>query len=126
MSAIPSRKLVTKKSHSDWSELTDFALSWTKHRLLRSTLMTITTIGYVAGFLTTLSFVPQVIRAYRTRSVNDLSWVWLSVFMAGLLGWLTYGLILRDWPMILANTITISLCVVLMYMKARYRNLPGR
>jgi MtN3 and saliva related transmembrane protein len=88
--------------------------------------MTITTIGYVAGFLTTLSFVPQVIRAYRTRSVNDLSWVWLSVFMAGLLGWLTYGLILRDWPMILANTITISLCVVLMYMKARYRNLPGR
>jgi MtN3 and saliva related transmembrane protein len=94
--------------------------------LLRSKLMTIQTIGYVAGFLTTLSFVPQVVRAYRTRSVHDLSWIWLLVFVAGLSGWLTYGLVLNDWPMILANSITISLCVALMYMKVRYKNVPGR
>jgi MtN3 and saliva related transmembrane protein len=88
--------------------------------------MKISTIGYVAGFLTTLSFVPQVLRAYRTRSVNDLSWIWLLIFMSGLAGWLTYGLILNDWPMILANTMTISLCAVLMLMKVRFRNLSGR
>jgi MtN3 and saliva related transmembrane protein len=66
--------------------------------------MTVTTIGYIAGFLTTLAFVPQVVRAYRTRSVKDLSWIWLFIFSTGLFMWLTYGLVLNDWPMILANS----------------------
>lgn len=88
--------------------------------------MTVTTIGYIAGFLTTLAFVPQVVRAYRTRSVNDLSWIWLFIFISGLFMWLTYGLVLNDWPMILANSLTISLCLLLMLMKVRYKNVADR
>jgi MtN3 and saliva related transmembrane protein len=88
--------------------------------------MTVTTIGYIAGFLTTLAFVPQVVRAYRTRSVNDLSWIWLFIFISGLFMWLTYGLVLNDWPMILANSLTISLCLLLMLMKLRYKNAADR
>lgn len=88
--------------------------------------MTITMIGYAAGFLTTIAFVPQVVRAFRTRSVDDLSWIWLLLFMTGLGMWLTYGLVLNNWPMILANSITITLCFVLIFMKVRYRNVPGR
>jgi MtN3 and saliva related transmembrane protein len=74
-------------------------------------------IGYTAGFLTTFSFLPQVVRAYRTRSCADLSWPWLVVFVVGLFLWLAYGLILRNWPMILANSVTLSFCFVLVWLK---------
>ena len=83
--------------------------------------MDIVWIGYLAGILTTLSFVPQVIRAFRTRHCEDLSWAWLFVFQTGLFLWFVYGVILKNWPMILSNSITMSLCFALMVMKARYK-----
>ena len=82
--------------------------------------MNVSIFGYVAGFLTTLSFIPQVARAYRTRHCEDLSWAWLFVFQTGLGLWFLYGVILHNWPMILSNSITMSLCFALMVMKARY------
>lgn len=82
--------------------------------------MSLTLIGYMAGFCTTASFVPQVIRAWRTRHTDDLAWGWLIIFECGLAGWLTYGVVLHDWPMIFANTITITLCSALMVMKVRF------
>jgi MtN3 and saliva related transmembrane protein len=77
-------------------------------------------IGYLAGTLTTLSFVPQVVRAWRTRHADDIAWGWLIIFQLGLGLWLTYGVVLRNWPMILANTVTMTLCTVLMVMKHRF------
>jgi len=82
-------------------------------------------IGYVAGFCTTVSFVPQVVRAWRTRHAGDIAWGWLIIFQLGLGLWLTYGLILRNWPMILANTITMTLCTILMIMKYRFAKPAG-
>ena len=79
-------------------------------------------IGYTAGFLTTIAFVPQVLRVFRRRSGHDLSWTWLVVFMVGLLLWLTYGVILHNWPMIVANTVTLTLCFALIWMKVRYKD----
>ena len=76
-------------------------------------------VGYVAGTLTTLSFVPQVRRALRTRKTDDISWGWLAMFQTGVVLWLIYGLVLHDWPIILANLVTMSLCGVLMAVKAR-------
>lgn len=82
-------------------------------------------IGYVAGFCTTISFVPQVLRAWRTRHTNDIAWGWLIIFQLGLALWFGYGLILRNWPMILANGVTMTLCSILMVMKYRYAK-PSR
>ena len=82
--------------------------------------MDFTFIGYTAGFLTTASFLPQVVRAYRTRSCRDLSWPWLLAFIAGLLLWLLYGIILHNWPMILANSVTLTFCFALVWMKLTY------
>jgi MtN3 and saliva related transmembrane protein len=83
-------------------------------------------IGYVAGFCTTMSFVPQVLRAWRTRHVDDIAWGWLLVFQFGLALWLAYGVVLHNWPMILANSVTIALCTMLMLMKYRYsKPAPG-
>jgi MtN3 and saliva related transmembrane protein len=76
-------------------------------------------LGFAAGFLTTISFVPQVARAYTTRSADDLSWAWLVVFETGVGLWLAYGLLLHDWPMILSNSITLVLCTALIALKLR-------
>jgi MtN3 and saliva related transmembrane protein len=73
-------------------------------------------VGCVAGFLTTASFIPQVIRAYRTRSCRDLLWPWL-MFSVGLALWISYGVHHHAWPIILANAFTLALCGVLMTMK---------
>jgi MtN3 and saliva related transmembrane protein len=75
--------------------------------------------GFVAGFLTTVSFVPQVARAYTTRSADDLSWAWLIVFETGVGLWLIYGVLLHNWPMMLSNSVTLFLCTALIVLKFR-------
>jgi|CXWL01.1.fsa_nt_gi MtN3 and saliva related transmembrane protein len=74
-------------------------------------------IGFLAGTLTTLSFVPQVAKALRSRSTGDLSTVMLTAFTAGVALWLLYGVALRSWPVILANAITLVLAGVLLRLK---------
>jgi MtN3 and saliva related transmembrane protein len=78
-------------------------------------------IGYGAAFLTTASFVPQVVKTLRTRDVSGISLVMYSMFTAGVALWLVYGIILAAWPIVLANTITLSLAVAILVMKLRYR-----
>ena len=76
-------------------------------------------IGLAAGTLTTLSFVPQVIRAWRTRSVNDLSMEMLVTFNVGVALWTVYGIALGEFPIILTNSITLGLALTLLVFKLR-------
>ena len=76
-------------------------------------------IGFLAGTLTTISFVPQVIKTWRTRSTGDLSGAMLGVFTAGVISWLVYGLALWSWPVIGANAVTLLLTGALLVMKVR-------
>lgn len=79
-------------------------------------------LGFVAGTLTTLSFLPQVHKAWTTRRCTDLSLGMLLAFGAGVLLWLIYGLRLRAAPVIVANAVTLALILVLIALKARFRN----
>jgi MtN3 and saliva related transmembrane protein len=88
--------------------------------LLGNTMQIITVLGLTAGTLTTLSFVPQVHKAWRTRRCDDLSWGMLLVFALGVFLWLVYGLILREAPIFLANAVTLALLLAIIFMKARY------
>lgn len=81
----------------------------------------IRTIGYLAGSITTLAFVPQVIRSWRTRSAGDLSVTWLVTFITGVVLWFTYGLLLREPPIIVANGITLGLSMVLLWLRLKRR-----
>jgi MtN3 and saliva related transmembrane protein len=85
---------------------------------------TVNLLGFIAGTLTTLSFVPQVHKSWRTHSCNDLSLGMLLAFGAGVLLWLIYGLMLWAAPIIAANAVTLALVLVLLAMKMKYR--PGR
>lgn len=75
-------------------------------------------LGLIAGALTTLSFLPQVIRTLRTRSSHDFSWGWLLLFVAGIAGWLLYGILTQDLPVTVANSITFALIWTLVALKA--------
>jgi len=79
-----------------------------------------TSLGYVAGVLTTGAFLPQVLHTYRVKSAGDLSWKMLICFSIGVLFWFIYGVYLHSWPMILANSITLTLQGFIISMKIRY------
>lgn len=81
----------------------------------------ITFLGFAAGTLTTVSFIPQVHKAWRTRRCDDLSLGMLLAFGAGVLLWLIYGLVLSASPIIVANAVTLALILALVFLKARYR-----
>lgn len=81
---------------------------------------TITFVGFVAGTLTTLSFVPQVLHTARTRRCDDLSYGMLLAFMSGVFLWLLYGIWLHAMPIIAANAITLALIVAILVMKIRF------
>ncbi len=76
-------------------------------------------IGTLAATLTTLSFLPQVAKTWQTRSAADFSWVWLIAFAAGLALWLVYGIALASMPLIAANGITLSLVLLIAFVKWR-------
>ena len=81
---------------------------------------TITFVGFVAGTLTTLSFVPQVLHTARTRRCDDLSYGMLLAFASGVALWLLYGIWLHAMPIIVANAITLALIVAILVMKVRF------
>ncbi len=76
----------------------------------------ITVLGLLAGFMTTLALLPQVIKTWRTRSAADLSLGTFSLMTTGVLLWLIYGIILRDIPLIAANAVTLFLAASLLLM----------
>jgi MtN3 and saliva related transmembrane protein len=78
-------------------------------------------VGYVAGFLTTFATVPQVVKSWRTRSVQDLSMHMLVLLAVGLILWFVYGWLRTDWPLVLANGFTLMLWGSLLWLKIRER-----
>ncbi len=75
----------------------------------------------LAGSLTTISFIPQVVRIWRTKKADDISTSMFVIFMAGVALWLGYGILLKAWPVIAANAITLALAMVILILKFRYR-----
>lgn len=76
--------------------------------------------GYIAGILTTISFVPQVIRVYRNKSGRDVS-AWMMLLLAtGTLLWLIYGIMVGGVPIIAANAVTFTLVVLIFILKLYY------
>ncbi len=80
-----------------------------------------TMLGFVAGVLTTFSFVPQVYKAWSSKRCDDLSWGMLLAFAAGVALWLIYGLLSWSAPVVVANAVTLALVLMILALKARYR-----
>jgi MtN3 and saliva related transmembrane protein len=77
-------------------------------------------LGYFAGFLTTISLVPQVIKMWTTRSANDFSLVMLSIWCTGIGCWIVYGILLNAVPIIIWNLSTLLLALSILVMKLKF------
>jgi MtN3 and saliva related transmembrane protein len=77
-------------------------------------------IGLVAGALTTVAFVPQLLKIYASKSGKDVSARMFVIFSAGVALWLVYGILIGSLPVIIANTVTLALSVAIMALKIRY------
>lgn len=71
--------------------------------------------GFIAAFLTTVAFIPQVYKIYKTNKTSDLSLLTFSLFTIGVFNWLLYGIYLLSYPMIVANIITFALALYILY-----------
>ncbi len=77
-------------------------------------------IGTVAGALTTVAFLPQVVKTWRSRSAGDISLSMFLAFCTGVALWLIYAVLVRAWPIILANAVTLCLAGLILAMKIRH------
>lgn len=77
-------------------------------------------IGFLAGFLATAAFVPQVIHAWRTRSTRDLSLLTIVAFTAGISLWVVYGVLIGSLPIIIWNVVTLGLNLGILAAKLRH------
>ena len=78
-------------------------------------------IGLIAASLTTAAFVPQVYKTWKTKLVDELSLTMYLVFFTGIVLWLIYGILIKSLSIILANTITGLLVLLLIYFKIKYK-----
>jgi MtN3 and saliva related transmembrane protein len=79
-------------------------------------------IGLVAGLLTTVAFVPQVIKTWKSKSARDLSLVMFSLFCLGVFLWTIYGIMINQLPIILWNIITLILASVILFFKIKFKD----
>ena len=78
-------------------------------------------IGFFAAFCTTIAFVPQAIKVYKSKSTKDISLYMFLIFTIGVLSWLIYGIIIFNLPVILANAVTLVLSLFILIYKLRYK-----
>ena len=78
-------------------------------------------LGLIAGGLTTISFLPQVIKTWKSKSAKDLSLGMFAIFSAGVSLWLIYGIYMSSIPLIAANALTLILCVTILYFKLKFK-----
>lgn len=77
-------------------------------------------IGFAAALLTTVAFLPQAIKTWRTRSARDISLAMFLTLVTGICLWLVYGLLIGDLPLILANGVTLVLAGAILFCKLRF------
>jgi MtN3 and saliva related transmembrane protein len=83
-------------------------------------LATITLVGSVSATLTTIAFVPQVLRVWRMRDAREISLPTFAIFSAGLVGWVVYGTEVSSVPIIAANFVTLLLALSIVGLKVRF------
>jgi MtN3 and saliva related transmembrane protein len=79
----------------------------------------VTFLGMAAGTLTTISFLPQVIRTWKTRSAKDISAGMFMLFCAGIFLWILYGVSINSLPVIITNIVTFILAFIILVLKLR-------
>ncbi len=81
-----------------------------------------TALGLLAGTLTTIAFLPQVIKTWKSKSADDVSLGMFLTLCSGIILWIVYGISIQDIPLIVANGITFILAFTILCLKVRYKS----
>lgn len=76
-------------------------------------------VGFVAGFLTSVAFVPQVVKVFKDKHTEGISLLMYLTFMSGLICWIIYSIHIGDTPLLIANIVTLALAFPVFYMVIR-------
>ena len=76
--------------------------------------------GYFAAILTTLAFIPQLIKTLKTKKAEDVSLTTLIMFLTGVAAWIIYGIEISSKPILVANIITFLLNFLILVFKLIY------
>ncbi|MBS3096220.1 PQ-loop repeat-containing protein [Candidatus Woesearchaeota archaeon] len=77
-------------------------------------------IGYIAGLVIIVSWIPQVVKSYKTKSVNDLSIMMVILILIGTVLWISYALLVKDKPVFAVNVVLTILISYILYLKIKY------
>jgi len=77
-------------------------------------------LGLIAGAVTSLGFIPQLIRGYKTKELDDVSYFMPGILSVGMFLWFLYGFFSQSFPIIIANAFGICCSVILLVMKKIY------
>lgn len=83
-------------------------------------------LGFLAAFCTTIAFIPQAVKVYKTKHTKDISLSMFVLMMLGMVLWLWYGLVIISYPIIITNTITIVLAAYILISKIRFDTTPTK
>ena len=78
-------------------------------------------IGLIAGTITSITFLPQVIRIWKTRSAKDLSMLMMIMLIVGTSLWLSYGLMIKDAAIIYTNSMVLAMSMIMLFFKLKYK-----
>lgn len=78
-------------------------------------------LGFFSAFCTTIAFIPQVYKIWKSKSAKDISFLAFAVFICGVIGWLVYGILNDDLPLIFANFITFILAIMILIGIIKYK-----
>lgn len=81
-------------------------------------------IGIVAGIFTSVSLIPQLIKLIRDKQAENISYGMLIVLLIGLGGWVWYGVLREDWPIIITNSFSFLVNALLIFFTVKYKNHP--
>lgn len=79
-----------------------------------------TWVGYAAGAMTVIAFVPQVLKTWRSRSASDVSLAMYLIFAFGVFLWMVYGIVIHSTPVVAANAVTFLLALTMIVFKGLF------
>jgi MtN3 and saliva related transmembrane protein len=78
-------------------------------------------LGLLAGPITSITFIPQVLQIWKTKSAKDISILMLSLLIIGVSLWLAYGIIVKDVAIIYTNGMVLAMSLLMLYFKFRFK-----
>lgn len=92
---------------------------WHRHNSAMNELTQLDIVGFLAATFTTVAFIPQALKSWQTRDLSGISLPMYALFALGVAMWLVYGYLITSWPILIGNSITLALALVVLTLKIR-------